>query len=390
VNRVVCTAAALSEHPLLTHAVGECVGHLLERGGPAPDLVVLGVTEPVVGALEDVHAAVRRLLDPGVLVGVATEGLLGGAQLVERRAAVSMFAVWFAPTPSSRPGAGLQPVRLGTVADADGPVWASPDELAGASGTLVVCLDPDGPSPESLAERLAELAPELSVIGGSVEVARRSGATRLLLDGAVHRDGAVGVLLPAEVPVQLVVSQGFRPFGPALTVTSCERNVVRELGGRPALERLMEAVELLSPEDRSLAAGAVHLGQVVDEPRDDAGPGDYVVRSVLGADRSIGALAIAEPVELGATVRFHLFDAEGATSELASLTPTVGPTGGVLAFLGARRGARLFDVVDRDALTLADRLGSAPLAGLTCVAELGPVGGRGVVHHRSVALVAIG
>ena len=389
-SRVACTAAALSEHPLLTHAVGECVGHLLERGGPAPDLVVLGVTEPVVGALEDVHRAVRRLLDPGVLVGVATEGLLGGAQLVERRAAVSMFATWFAPEHAPGDDPGLRPVRLAAAVDADGPAWSVPDGLAGSSGTLVVCIDPDGPSPEALEDRLAELAPELSVVGGSVEVPRRSGATRLLLDDAVHRDGAVGVLLPSEVPVQLVVSQGFRPFGPALAVTSCERNVVRELGGRPALDRLMEAVELLSPEDRALAAGAVHLGQVVDESRDEAGPGDFLVRSVLGADRSIGALAVAGPVELGATVRFHLYDAQAATQELASLAPTVGPAGGVLAFLGAGRGARLFDVVDRDARTLADRLGSTPLAGLTCGAELGPVGGRGFVHHRSVALVAIG
>jgi small ligand-binding sensory domain FIST len=387
---VACTAAALSEHPLLTHAVGECVGHLLERGGPSPDLVVLGVTEPVVGALEDVHAAVRRLLDPGVLIGAASEGLLGGAQLLERRAAVSMFAMWFAPSPASDGVTAPRPVRLSTLPDADGPAWSALDELTGASGTLVVCADPDGPSPAELEQHLTAVAPELSVVGGSVELPRGSGSTRLLLDGAVHRDGAVGVLLPADLPVQVVVSQGFRPFGPALTVTSCERNVVRELGGRPALDRLMEAVELLGPEDRALAANAVHLGHVVDESRDEPGPGDFLVHSVLGADRSIGALAVAAPVELGAIVRFHLFDADGATHELASLAPTVGPTGGVLAFLGARRGARLFDVVDRDALTLADRLGPAPLAGLTCAAELGPVGGRGFVHHRSVALVAIG
>ena len=39
----VVTAAALSEHPLATHAVGECVGQLLEAGGPGPDLVAIFV-----------------------------------------------------------------------------------------------------------------------------------------------------------------------------------------------------------------------------------------------------------------------------------------------------------------------------------------------------------
>ncbi len=33
-------AAALSEHPLATHAAGEVIGQVLEAVGPAPDLAV--------------------------------------------------------------------------------------------------------------------------------------------------------------------------------------------------------------------------------------------------------------------------------------------------------------------------------------------------------------
>ena len=86
------TAAALSTHPLATHAVGECVGQLLEEGGPSPDLLVLGVTDPNLGALEDIVGAIRRLLDPAVLIGASAESVLGGAKEAERIGAVTMFA----------------------------------------------------------------------------------------------------------------------------------------------------------------------------------------------------------------------------------------------------------------------------------------------------------
>ncbi|HEX2577143.1 MAG TPA: hypothetical protein VHK88_12395, partial [Aquihabitans sp.] len=62
-------AAALSEHPLATHAVGEVVGQVLEELGEAPDLAVLFVTGAFAGATEDVAHAVRALLQPGALVG---------------------------------------------------------------------------------------------------------------------------------------------------------------------------------------------------------------------------------------------------------------------------------------------------------------------------------
>ena len=67
---------------------------------------------------------------------------------------------------------------------------------------------------------------------------------------ALHSDGAVGALLDASVPVTPVVSQGCRPIGDPLTVTRSERNVIYELAGQPALDRLMEVVEQLDADDR--------------------------------------------------------------------------------------------------------------------------------------------
>ncbi|MBS1837512.1 MAG: hypothetical protein JST64_07425, partial [Actinobacteria bacterium] len=55
-------ATALSEDPRATHAVGEVVGHMLEVGGPRPDLLVVCVSDAHLAVLEDVNAAIHRLL----------------------------------------------------------------------------------------------------------------------------------------------------------------------------------------------------------------------------------------------------------------------------------------------------------------------------------------
>ena len=57
-------AAALSEHPLAAHAVGEAAGDVLDRLGADADLAAVFVTPPHLGALEDIVAAVRRCPAP--------------------------------------------------------------------------------------------------------------------------------------------------------------------------------------------------------------------------------------------------------------------------------------------------------------------------------------
>ena len=72
--------AAVSEHPLATHAVGEVVGQVLEQVGPAPDVAVVFATGGFAGAMEDIASTVRATLAPSTLV----EQAACGWQWVER------------------------------------------------------------------------------------------------------------------------------------------------------------------------------------------------------------------------------------------------------------------------------------------------------------------
>lgn len=373
-------AAALSEHPSGAHAVGEVVGTVLEELGDAPDLAVVFVTEAHGGALEDIAGVVRSTLRPGVLLGATAVSVLGGAREVEEHPGVSLWA--------ARLPAPAVPVRLDLVTTPDGPAVVGMPDGTGAAGTLVLVPDPFSFPADSLLDRLADLAPGLTVVGGMASAARGPGGNRLVLDDAVFTDGAVGALLDPSVEVTTVVSQGCRPIGQPLTVTRAERNIVYELAGRPAFERLQQTLGALTPEERGLAAGGIHLGRVIDERRVDFDRGDFLVRAVLGADRSVGAIAVGDEVEVGSTVQFQVRDAASADEDLRELLAGRSADA-ALVFTCNGRGMRLFGVPDHDAGMIADHLSTATAsAGMFCAGELGPVGGRSFLHGftASVAL----
>lgn len=374
-------AAALSQHPIPAHAVGEVVGELIERLGDEPDLAVLFVTGPHTGALEDIASAVRRLLQPRCLVGTTAAGVLAGRHGAEHRPAISLWAGRMASVP--------QPVRLTAEMTPDG--WhidGIDDGAMAVHRTIVLLADPFTFPVDELLERLADRHQHLAVVGGLASAARGPGGNRLLLDGDITTHGAVGVMLDHDASPGIVVSQGCRPIGQPFVVTRSERAVVYELGGRPALERLMAIIDGLSPDDRALAAKGVHCGVVVDEHKLDYQRGDFLIRSVLGADRTTGAVALSDEVPVGGTIQFQVRDADTAGEDLRHLL-TGRPADGALVFTCNGRGAAMFGDSHHDATIVEDLLGSsAAVAGMFCAGEIGPIGHRNALHGftASVAL----
>ncbi len=373
-------AAALSEHPLPTEAAGEVIGELLERIGPEPDLAVLFATTPLTGAVEDIAATVRAVLRPRGLLGTTAVSLLAGAREVEGQSALALWAGSTGP---------VTPVRLEAEPDGDGDgyrVRGLPDG-AGAGRTLLMLADPFSFPADTFLASLARDRPGLTTIGGMASGARGPGGNRLVLDHELHHDGAVGVLLDGSRPVVPVVSQGCRPLGEPMIVTRAERNVIYELAGRPALDRLLEMAERAAPADRALLQHGLHVGVVVDETKADFGPGDFLVRNVLGADRSVGAVAVGDEVPVGTTVQFQVRDAGSADEDLRSALAGAGDADGALVFTCNGRGTNLFDQPHHDADMIAAVTGGA-CAGMFCAGEVGPVGGRSFLHGftASVAL----
>jgi small ligand-binding sensory domain FIST len=375
-------AAALSEHPLATHAVGEVVGEVLDRLGTAPDLAVLFVGAAHTGAMEDIAAAVVRLLQPGVLIGCTAGTVVGIDREVEDHAAISL---WAARIPT------VEVHRLAAVRTPDGAAitgFPTADELPADAEAILLLADPYTFPTEELVTGLREQAGiDLPVVGGLASAARGPGGNRLVVDETVVSDGAVAVII-GGVDVTTIVSQGCRPIGDPMVVTSGEGSMIRELAGRNALERVQEILQALSPDDRVLAQRGLHLGRVIDERKAEFERGDFLIRNVLGADRSTGAVAVGHEVEVGATVQLQVRDADSAAEDLRDLL-FARSADGALLFTCNGRGTHLFGVEDHDATVVSDLLERAPLAGMSCAGELGPVGGRSFLHGFTASVLLL-
>jgi small ligand-binding sensory domain FIST len=369
----------VSEHPVASTAVGEVVGQVIERGGARPDLALLFATGAHTERMDDITAAVRSLLSPATLVGATAVSVIGGPQEVEERPGLSLWAGHTGP---------VRPLRLDAIRDGESwNVVGLPDDLSpDEHRTVLLVTDPFTFPVEAFVDALGDQRPNLTVLGGIASAARTMGGNRLVLDGTVHDDGAVGVLLPPGLVTRPVVSQGCRPVGDPFIVTKATGNLLEELGGRSALDRLQQLLDTASPEDHALLARGLHIGIVIDERKETYGRGDFLVRNVVGADRSRGALAVGDEVEVGTTVQFHVRDAATADEDLRALL--LGPPArSALLFTCNGRGVRLFGEPDHDASLVHAATGRGAVAGMFCAGELGPIGDRTFLHGFTASVL---
>jgi small ligand-binding sensory domain FIST len=365
----------LAEAPAALARVWAASGAALER---SPDLVALFCAAEHSEEAHDLAEALAELAPDAAVIGAcAADGVIGAGREQQGGAALALLAVTLPA------GARATPFHAQVGEDHDEP------ELVGlpapSENALVVAIaDPHTTPVELLVEGLGGLP----VLGGFAGLGGR-GAARLFTNGGCAEEGAVGVVLEG-LAASAIVSQGARPIGPELVVTAAEGNLVVELAGRPALERLQMVVEDLSLTERALLENGLLIGLVIDENRPEHRLGDFLVRGVLGADPETGAMAIGDVPRVGQTVRLHVRDAESASRELDELLARESsqPATAALLFSCNGRGRNLFPQPDHDAAMVARALGSDAVAGCFCQGELGPVGGRTFVHGftASVAL----
>jgi small ligand-binding sensory domain FIST len=319
-----------------------------------------------------------------VAFGASAIAVIGGDQEVEHGPALSVFAARMAD-------ATITPIRLTAARDVDGMVLDGLPDAGDTPGTLLLVADPFTFPLDGALRALEEVSPHVQVVGGAASAAAGPGGNRLLLDGEVYQQGAVGVLLQ-NAPVRSVVSQGCRPVGTPLTITRADGTLLERLAGADALERLQECAADASDEDRFLMGMGLQLGIVVDEHQLDFGPGDFLVRAVLGADPSNGSLRIGDVVDVGQTVQFHVRDASAADDDLRAVLAGVDSSEarGALVFSCNGRGEQFFGLPSHDAGVIDQLLGPLPTAGMFCAGEVGPVGGRSFVHTFTASMALFG
>ncbi|MGP1345189.1 MAG: FIST signal transduction protein [Phycisphaerales bacterium] len=362
------------------------------------DLVVLFVSGDHIHEIERVSEVVHAMIGPDVLLACTGVGVLGGTHAFEGREGVSLLA---ADLPGTRldtfvyrdlPHIGPDDTNIQLLADA---LHARQDTRA-----ILLLADPFSVPAGSLVDALSRVPSALGIkrpmpiIGGMASSATTPGNNALILNDHVHRTGGIGLTISGDIEIDTLVSQGCRPIGKPMIVTDGERNLIKQLGGKPALQVLQDLVQSLPESDRTLLQNGMFVGRVIDEYKERFGRGDFLIRGVIGVDRTSGSIAIGDGIRRGQTVQFQLRDARTAREDLDLLltAQTLQPAAhGALLFTCNGRGKSMFSDPANDPKMVAGKLSAPdgsplPLAGFFAGGEIGPVGDRSFIHGHTASL----
>ena len=390
-------ANAVSTRPSLEWAVKDVVEQLKGQLTAAPDLGLVFISSSFTSEFARLLPLLQDLLPIPVLVGCSGGGIVGmdahgQPQELEDTPALSL-------TVARLPGVLLRSFHTlsGDLPDLDSPpaAWA---ELIGVAPEqnphFILMADPFSSSVTDLLQGLVFAYPSGVKIGGLASVDGFNRHSGLFCDRTLYTEGMVGVALAGPVVLDTIVAQGCRPIGPVYRVDKAERNILLALGdpedgdsSRPPLELLQAMFETLSDGDRKLAQSSLFIGIAQDSFKLSFDPGDFLIRTLLGVDPKVGAIAVGDRLRPGQRVRFHLRDARTSAADLEHLLQNYqrqslgrpSPTG-ALMFSCMGRGEGLYDQVNFDSGLFAQYLPEIPLGGFFCGGEIGPVGQTTFLH----------
>ena len=191
------------------------------------------------------------------------------------------------------------------------------------------------------------------------------------------REFWIGLVLIAAVGGLLLtqpisgLTQGCTPLENKHTITRCERNIIVELDGRPALDVFREDIGEVLSKDLSKVAGYIFAGL----PVSGSDTGDYLVRNLIGVDPEQKLLAIGDYVEEDDTIMFCRRDGETAREDMLRMLRDLGNRahgnirGGVY-YTCLGRGRYQFGKDSEELRMIRDELGDFPLVGFFANGEI--------------------
>ena len=330
---------------------------------------------------EVIAKKLSQLAPNATIIGCSAESVVGIRTEVEQEIAASVMVIAGLESPPKPFNVEYQPT-------ADGPsIFGLPDALLEENlpgSGLILLADPFSFPIDLMTDRIANESPGLPILGGYASGVSGPNECGLVMNDEGGLIGAVGILLPPEIQIQPLVSQGCRPIGLPMIVTKVSESTILELGGKPALLQLRTLFEESSTSDQQLMLKSLLIGLEVYDEQSEPVQADFLVRQCLGVDDDVDGVVLSEPAKLGQTVQFHVRDAETADADLQvackRLESKFGQPIASLIFTCNGRGSRMFSGANHDAITFDKYFHNVPLAGFFAAGEFGPVGNKSFVH----------
>jgi small ligand-binding sensory domain FIST len=363
-------AAALSTHPIPSHATGDVIADLLQRDARPPELLMVFITPAFVGAAEDIRAAIQTVLSPSQLVLAVSSGVIASGSEVTRGAAIGIWACWTDRNES------ISMVHFSE--DARGAF--RPSQAISAESLVVLLVTPSFGDISGLLEQTGALFPEvtfcgglLSEVAGPVQLLDSSGMSRSLLaitfsnTASAHRVGF-----------------GSESVSERFNATRVIGSMLCAIDGQPALQMAHSVLAGLDRSRQSKVAEDLAVG-IIDPQSGDL---REVIR-VLGADSAAGALALAGPVQEDSLFEFHSQDRRSAESGIGVALGGTRSHGALLFSTEPINSASLNDGVG-ELGRVSEELGCSEFAGIHVASAIGAAVGRSRLLAAPLAAAIFG
>lgn len=378
-------ASAASERSSLATAVEECAGKITaELGGDTVDLVAVFITPHYAEQYDSLPEALRKHFGNASIIGCSGIGVIGGAKEIEAGGGVAITA-------ASLPNVSLKNFHFetGDLPSPDAPPskWEALLDVSPKDNPhFLILADPYTFPADAFIAGLDYAFPMSSKVGGLASGAQPYSPHSIFQGEKTYRSGASVIAMSGDVAVDTVVAQGCYPVGPVMFITKAKGNIMLELDGKSPIETVRDLFAKMGDEERQRAARQLFIGIVMDPLKEKWGPGDFLIRNVVGADNVTGAIAIGEHLREGQAVQFHIRDARTAADDLRvqlehyTRQPGAASSTGALLFSCTGRGIGLYGVPDHDSAMFRNLVGPLPLGGFFCNGEIGPVAGTTYLH----------
>lgn len=203
---------------------------------------------------------------------------------------------------------------------------------AGWADTALVHADPATPDLAELITEVAGRTQQGYLFGGltssrsrSVQFALSADRPQSVASGGVLEGGLSGVAFAPSVALLSRVTQGCQPVAPEREITAADKHVVLTLDGQPALDVMLEALDIRLSEPQK-AIPVVRSTLVGLSPTGQSGVGragnlgtDVLVRHIVGLDPMRQGVAVAEHLESGMRLTFCRRDVHAARADLVQV-----------------------------------------------------------------------
>ena len=177
----------------------------------------------------------RDLVSPKFLIGCNASGVIGDASEIEMEPAASVLAMHL-------PGVELSGFSISTpqldALQSRTDLVEYLDLFPTDRPKFILLADPMGSDAAKLLDLFNQAYPEAPIIGGLASGMVSGSTNWLVLNDEIYTNAAVGLTLTGPIEFESIVSQGCRPIGEPLAVTKADRNILFELGGKPAIQVL--------------------------------------------------------------------------------------------------------------------------------------------------------